>query len=509
MRQFVLLPLMALAACAPNARTAPAQISYAEWLKQHPDRTAETIDQTQRADVYALEKAGLGADYAAIRAAVEQHLPPADYTNRNFRADFTTLRRQRVEQTAIWLVRTGYGAVDVADPVRAARLVKLAAPPWDDDKLRAVELAPTVALAEFVEVVTEPGPPGTRRGSTVRYRILEPLKNAPPKGSLVRISGGPTINSDGTVGETVAQTEMRQPGRYVLYLSQRRVAALSGKSQAVDFYHSVFGPAREAGGEFVPVGESSLPPVTLDDLRAAVADQLVRDPSVLVSGEQARSPPLVADWEAIGRRVEEVTPRSQRAHLGLTAAEIRQNMVAQATNFLIGAGYRPEHLAAPQQARSLVGAATSGWSDADALVLASPIVFVADLAKVEERPDGSSDLVYRVTEPIKSDPVIGIEFRLPLISAARNGQPPLPPNAPMEELRREQRALFFGAPDPPVRGLGVSFSPMPVRGERVLPGYHSVTGETTLARIRATARAQKCSPGYRPVVSGINLPHKC
>ena len=42
---------------------------------------------------------------------------------------------------------------------------------------------------------------------------------------------------------------------------------------------------------------------------------------------------------------------------------------------------------------------------------------------------------------------------------------------------------------------------VPIDGERVLPGYHSVTQETTLAAIRAAAAAQRCSPGYVQLVN--------
>lgn len=242
--------------------------------------------------------------------------------------------------------------------------------------------------------------------------------------------------------------------------------------------------------------------------------------------DRIRTPVLVKDWEAIGRRVEEVLPKNDKPFSGATAQQVRQMRVALATNFLIGAGYRPEHLAAPQQAYSLVTAAASGWGDADSLVLVSPIVLVADLDRIDRKPDNSADLVYRVTEGIKSAPPLGTELRLPLnppfpTVVARPGDPPPPPpppNPPMWELSGHKRALFFlQSPSSLVQKLGAElpgqprtlFGPMPLKGERALPGYHSMTAETTLTQVRATARAQACSPGYVPVVVTNDPPQAC
>jgi hypothetical protein len=241
---------------------------------------------------------------------------------------------------------------------------------------------------------------------------------------------------------------------------------------------------------------------------------------------QLRTPVLVEDWEAIGRRVEQVLPKNDKAFSGATAEQVRQMKVASATNFLIEAGYRAEHLAAEQQGYSLITAAASGWGDADALVLLSPMVLVADLDRIDRKPDNSAYLVYRVTEPIKSSPPVGSEFRLLLnppfpTIVPKPGDPPPPPpppNPPMWELAARKSAVFFlQPPETIVRPLGselpsqprMVFGPMPIEGERVLPGYHSMTAQTTLPAIRATARAQLCSPGYLPVVQGVDLPHKC
>lgn len=237
--------------------------------------------------------------------------------------------------------------------------------------------------------------------------------------------------------------------------------------------------------------------------------------------KRLRAAGLGADWDAVLARVEVFLPRKDgRGISGATPAQLREMDVLRTTNFLVRAGYRPRHLTHSAQATTLVRAADSGWHDADALVLVSPAVFVADFIRVDRRPDNSADLVFRVSEPIKNAPVIGSEHRVLLngpffVREPKPGDPPSPPPPPnpaMDELSRHGRALFFLMPDPNRPGALTSrgfFGPMPVQGERVLPGYHSTTRETTLEAIRAAARAQLCSPGYVPVARGVNLPQAC
>lgn len=211
---------------------------------------------------------------------------------------------------------------------------------------------------------------------------------------------------------------------------------------------------------------------------------------------------------------------------GATAAILRQHRVDSTTVSLLEYGYRERHLAARQQAYSLVRAAASGFGDADSLVLVAPVVLVAELARVEQRPDNSAYLVYRVTEPIKSAPPAGSEFRLMLnppfpTIVPKPGDPPPPPpppNPPMFELSRHKSAVFFlrsrqslirPQTDNVPEHARTLFGPMPISGEQVMPGYHSGTLPTTLAAVRAAARAQLCSPGYVPVVEGDSLPRDC
>lgn len=235
-----------------------------------------------------------------------------------------------------------------------------------------------------------------------------------------------------------------------------------------------------------------------------------------IEGETAslRAAGLGRDWDRIRPLVERYLQPQTYPYGPDKHAILRAYHVASTTNFLVRIGYRARHLAHSAQARTLVRAANIvSWEDPDALVLVSPTVFVADLVRIDRKADNSADLVYRVREPIKSAPAKGREFRYPLngpfpTAVATPGGPPPPPPPPNPaawELARAKAVLFLRAPS----GIGNFFGPMPVDGERVLPGYHSGTRETTLAAVRAAARAQLCSPGYVPVVRGIHLPHRC
>ena len=237
-----------------------------------------------------------------------------------------------------------------------------------------------------------------------------------------------------------------------------------------------------------------------------------------VAGETAglRAMGLGRDWDRIQPLVKRyLQPQDYPDYGEAGRSLLRGYHIASTTNFLVRIGSRSRHLAHPAQARTLVRAANiASWDDADALVLASPTVFVADLVRIDRRPDNSADLVYRVREPIKAAPAKGSEFRYPLngpfptVTTKAGGPPPPPPppSPAASELSGRKTVLFFrSAP----AGLGNFFGPMPIDGERVLPGYHGTTRETTLAAIRAAARAQLCSPGFVPAAAGASLVHRC
>lgn len=266
-----------------------------------------------------------------------------------------------------------------------------------------------------------------------------------------------------------------------------------------------------------PAIQAAAPPAT--PMPARRADGFIASYSASIAGEaaQLRAAGLGGDVEAIRPLVELHLPQQDYplGATGATPAIMRRLHIDSTANFLVRIGYRSRHLAHPAQAPTLIRAANiRSWDDADALVLVSPVVFVAELVGVDRKPDNSADLVYRVSEPIKSAPALGAEFRYPLNGpfatiAARPGDPPPPPPIPnpaASELSGRKAVLFFrSAPD----AIGNFFGPMPIDGEKVLPGYHSTTAETNLDSIRAAARAQLCSPGYLPVVRGTDLPRSC
>jgi hypothetical protein len=238
-----------------------------------------------------------------------------------------------------------------------------------------------------------------------------------------------------------------------------------------------------------------------------------------------RAAGLGSEWTAVRAIVEAHFPDANTLE-SLSDAQKAVVLRARkdgAANFLLRTGYRVRHLAVEQQARTIVRSAViTAWDNADALVLISPMVVVAALDRVDRKADGSEDLVYRVTERIKSGPAVGSELRMLLHAAPPSPTspnalaPPPPPNPPVEDLRGYKSAVFFlqaaesvivppGAPRPqqPAR----LFGPMPISGDEVLPSYHSSTLPTTLAALRAAARAQQCSPGYVPVAAAT--PVRC
>lgn len=228
---------------------------------------------------------------------------------------------------------------------------------------------------------------------------------------------------------------------------------------------------------------------------------------------------LGPDWAFIHQQVERhLQPQTYPSDNAAGQVALRAAHIQSTANFLVRTGYRARHLTHPAQARTVVRAANiRSWDDADALVLTAPIVFVADFVRIDRKPDNSADLVYRVREPIKSAPAKGSEFRYPLngpfptVSAAPGAPPPPPPppNPPAWELASRKATLFFLQLASAISSPFHLFGPMPVAGERVLPGYHSTTAETTLAAIRTAARAQACSPGYVPVVVASGPPQGC
>lgn len=168
--------------------------------------------------------------------------------------------------------------------------------------------------------------------------------------------------------------------------------------------------------------------------------------------------------------------------------------VETVTGLLLNSGYRAEQFVHPAGARTLVRAMDAIFgAETDALVLAAPIVLIAEKVRIERMADNRGYLVYRVSEPIKAAPPVGTEFRVEInglwpdarAKAGQQPSPPPPPNPSILEFATHERAVFFMAPGGliqpvPRPGRNVSvFGPMPITGERVLPGYHSGTMPTS------------------------------
>lgn len=253
-----------------------------------------------------------------------------------------------------------------------------------------------------------------------------------------------------------------------------------------------------------------------------------RDAYLAAQRQQLEQAGLAADYIAVRAQVDAHLPPGNYTMqaTGATAAILRRQRIDSTTDFLVRTGYRARHLDHQAQARTIVRAAASGWGDADALALVSPVVLVADLDRIDRRVDNSADLVYRITERIKSAPPLGSEIRLSLNGPMQIGTPPPgvpqppppPPNPGMSELSGHKRVvLFLRLPETIIRPAVVPvlkqeatlFGPMPVDGERVRPGYHSTTQETTLTAFRAAVRAQLCSPGYVPLVNAGDPALRC
>lgn len=258
------------------AAQAEQALSWKEYTRRYPDTFIASRDQMQATSAAALSSRGLGAELEAMRAIVSRYLPLKKYTLQATGATPEKLRQQDIEAVAQFLVETGYRSGNVADTSVGAELVRTAARviTGGDEKGDAARIAPTVALAEFVEVVTEPPRSDGLRFSSIHYRILEPLKSSPPAGTIIRVPGGPVHYPDGTTSMSTADLEKARPGHYVLFLSKRKLTTMSEMSGGPLNYASVFGPLRELNGRFVPTGDSAQPEMTFEELKAIVQKQV-------------------------------------------------------------------------------------------------------------------------------------------------------------------------------------------------------------------------------------------
>lgn len=230
---------------------------------------------------------------------------------------------------------------------------------------------------------------------------------------------------------------------------------------------------------------------------------------------QLRSAGLADDLAVVRAQVDYHLPPGDYSlqATGANAAVLRRLRVESTTNSLVRTGYRARHFADATQARRLVRAAAGviGGPTADIdIAVFAPTVLVADRVKVDDRADGSADIVYRVAEPLKNAPAKGSELRFAVRGANKGPFPPPPQPGEGEMLSSSRVVLLLQPPEtvivptgrPPLSDFKRITLPMPVEGERVLPGYHSMAPETTLSALRQAIRAQVCARGYAPVGKG-------
>ncbi|MEO7814760.1 MAG: hypothetical protein ABIR87_04870 [Sphingomicrobium sp.] len=143
-------------------------------------------------------------------------------------------------------------------------------------------LAPTVALADLIRV-DEPAD-----GSVALvYRVAEPLKNAPAKDRLIRLTFRAPQPPSPFPPPQPGEGELRLPGRVVLFLSPRDAGDIDG---ANEFLSRITQPMRLDGELLTPGYHSDAPEITLTRLKAAIREQVCA-PGFVAAGTKGTSLP--------------------------------------------------------------------------------------------------------------------------------------------------------------------------------------------------------------------------
>jgi hypothetical protein len=288
--------LALLCACAAMlngcARATPEptvrQQSWEEFQRDRPDTFIasyrESIDQQSA----TLRAAGLGPELDAVTAQVDAHLPPGNYTLQASGANSAVLRQLRVESTANYLVRQGYRAKNFSTPAQAKLLVAAAAgtlggPTREEDPAL---FAPVVARVAFVEV--ESNADAARK---LVVRVIEPLKNAPPKGALLRFALDAGQPAGYLPTPNPMQDQQLRPGEMVMFLAP----AGDGAASDADKFRRFTQPMRLDGERLMPGYHADVPETTLPRLRAALKQQVCAPGFVPVAGGGGHSLPCSGD----------------------------------------------------------------------------------------------------------------------------------------------------------------------------------------------------------------------
>lgn len=285
MRILLLISIVMVAACQTKPKPiAPKLETSEEHIRTRPDTSIQSYGQSIAKTRDELAGKALGADLAAIKAAVDAYLAVGNDRLPATGANAAVMRGLRVDSMTNYLVTNGYRQVQFADAGQARRLVRaiagvLGAPAGEGD---IAILAPTVVLADLVRI-DEPAD----GSSTLVYRVVEPLKNAPDKDSLIRLTiRAPQAPSPFPPPPQPGEGELRLPGHAVLFLSPPRAA--SGMLGAGDLYARITQPMRLDGERLTPGYHSDAPEITLTRLRAVIREQVCA-PGFIAAGAKGIS----------------------------------------------------------------------------------------------------------------------------------------------------------------------------------------------------------------------------
>ena len=275
------MPLFVLAGCQAEPKSAtpksaaPRMQTWEQHIRTRPDTFIQSYRQSLAQNREQLAQQGLATDHAAITAYVDAYLPARTHTLQSTGATAAEQRRLQVESLTNDLVNHGYRRDHFADAAQARRLVRAAAgvygPSADgasaNDDLAT--FAPTVVIADLDRV--DDAADGS---SALVYRVVEPIKNAPPSERFIRFTlRGPQAPSPFPPPPQPGEGELRLPGRVALFLSPPRV--VGGLSEARgDAYSRITQPMRLEGDRLTPGYHSDIPETTLTRLKAAIRAQV-------------------------------------------------------------------------------------------------------------------------------------------------------------------------------------------------------------------------------------------
>ncbi|MEO6580641.1 MAG: hypothetical protein ABIN83_05770 [Sphingomicrobium sp.] len=211
-----------------------------------------------------LRAAGLAEDFRAVRAHVDADLPPGNEASVTSGAYLAVLRQARVSSTTNSLVRFGYRAKHFADRGQASRLVRAAAAlEGSGTAADAAVSAPTVALADLIRVEDMPD------GSVYPvYRVVEPLKQAPPAGTEIRL----LLHGARPPLAPYPNEEDTRTNKHVILLLKPPGSVIGAQGDPAAVLYSRIGQPMVVEGETVI--HNDLPEVTLTKLRATIREQI-------------------------------------------------------------------------------------------------------------------------------------------------------------------------------------------------------------------------------------------